>query len=285
MSFTNSIKERIAERDFECDNCSSAYLAALMCFAGGVSDAEAYVSTESERVAQIAKRLIKEVLGTAAAVKYFESQKLWRVSVENAEGVARARELSGYVPEAECCRRSYLAGAFLGGGGVSDPKKGYHLEMDTKKAEYAASAARVMESFGIHARIIEHKSRFVVYIKDYESVADVLGLIGADFAALELFSVSVEKQVRNEINRQVNCESANMKKLGVAASQQIAAINKIEKSVGLGVLSEPLREIAAMRIEHPEDSLKELGERLSPQIGKSGVNHRLARIIEFAKNL
>lgn len=285
MSFTNSIKERIAERDFECDDCSRAYLAALMCFAGGVSAKEAYVSTESETVAQLAERLIKEVLGTPAAKRYFEGQKLWRVSVENAEGLVRTRELLGYVPEAECCRRAYLAGAFLGGGGVSDPKKGYHLEMDTKKEEYAAAAARVMESFGIHARIIEHKSRFVVYIKDYESVADVLGLIGADFAALELFSVSVEKQVRNEINRQVNCESANMKKLGVAASRQIAAINKIEKSVGLGVLSEPLREIAAVRVEYPEDSLKELGERLSPQIGKSGVNHRLARIMEFAKNL
>ena len=139
--------------------------------------------------------------------------------------------------------------------------------------------------FGIHAKIIEHKSRYVVYVKDYESVADVLGLIGADFAALELFSVSVEKQVRNDINRQVNCESANMRKLGFAASQQLAAIKKIQKKVGLGVLSEPLREIAEVRLAYPDDSLKELGGRLMPPIGKSGVNHRLARIIDYAKNL
>lgn len=290
MSFTNDIKERISSVEFDCEYCKLAALAALMRFGGRLSETGAYISTESAAVARFGQRLLADALAISCEPVYYENQKLWRISLNEEQSAVCATELAAdgdvmQILPFECCRRAFLTGAFLGGGGVSDPKKGYHLELDTKREEYAARAAEVLALFGIHAKIIEHKSRYVVYVKDYESVADVLGLIGADFAALELFSVSVEKQVRNDINRQVNCESANMRKLGFAASQQLAAIKKIQKKVGLGVLSEPLREIAEVRLAYPDDSLKELGGRLTPPIGKSGVNHRLARIIDYAKTL
>ena len=185
----------------------------------------------------------------------------------------------------ECCRKAFLEGAFLGGGSVNDPSKNYHLEFTTKTKLYAEDVMKVLELEGIFAKLTERRGRYTVYIKDYESIAAVLGLIGAGAEALELYNVSVEKEMRNEANRIKNCDIANLDKQSRAASKQLAAIRKIENTIGLEALSDVLREMAEVRKEYPDDAISELGEKLNPPIGKSGVNHRLKRLIETAENI
>lgn len=290
MSFTNEIKNRISENRGECDYCAAARLAGLVRFAGNVNAGRVTVTTENKNVADCASALFHECLGIDAPAVYSDHSKLYKIELEGNSAEIAAEELclgSNAEPMMafSCCRRAFLAGAFLGGGSMNDPKKSYHLEFDTKKSEYALDMLSALDACGIAAKTTIRKGRSVVYVKEYESIAAVLGLIGADFAALELYSVSVEKEIRNDVNRKVNCENANLDKLAQAASKQLHAIMKIEKKVGLGALSDTLKEMAELRLAYPEDSLKELGERVNPPIGKSGVNHRLNRIIEFAEKL
>lgn len=290
MSFTNEIKNRISETGGECDCCPAAKLAGLVRFAGNIGRERIVVATENERVAACASELFGECLGITAPAVYSASSRLYRIELTGSDAEIAAAELcleNGVETMTEflCCRRAFLAGAFLGGGSINDPQKSYHMEFDTKRSEYAADLLSVLERCGIAAKTTGRKGRSVAYVKEYETIAAVLGLIGADFAALELYSVSVEKEIRNEVNRRVNCENANLDKLAQAASKQLYAIMKIEKKVGLGALSDSLKEMAELRMTYPEDSLKELGERVNPPIGKSGVNHRLNRIIEFAEKL
>lgn len=291
LSFTNEIKNKLSEKSYECGYCGMAQLAGIVRFAGMTYGMHINITTENHQVAECVKRLLRDCMGIEADYEYWEKAKYYRFELGNAiadmvytELMLGGGELAELMPF-DCCRRAFLTGAFLGGGSINDPQRSYHLEFDTKKKEYGETVMRVLRDMDIAAKMTERKGRYVVYLKDFESITAVLGLIGADFAALQFYSVSVEKELRNDVNRKVNCENANLDKLAQAASKQIHAITKIQKTVGLAALSDTLREMAELRLEYPEDSLKELGERLSPPIGKSGVNHRLDRIMEFAARL
>ena len=290
MSFSAEIKDRLTEGKSECDFCSAARLAGLMRFAASFSAGDAVISTENKRIADYAAELIYDCFGIKAEYDYNKQSKLYKSRLKNNEQDLLCAELmadqsaESLMPFA-CCKRAFLSGAFLGGGSVNDPKKSYHLEFDTKRKEYATDVLSVLEEEGINAKLTSRKGRYVVYVKDYESIAAVLGLIGAGYAALELYNISVEKEIRNDVNRQVNCDNANMKKQGKAASEHLHAIAVIERKIGLGALSEVLREMAEVRRAYPDDSIQELGEKLNPPIGKSGVNHRLKRLMEIASEL
>lgn len=290
MSFTNKIKNKLSLIDTECEFCSFAELAGIVRFSAQIRNACMNITTENEAVANRIKSLLSDSLGINAEPEYKPSAKYYRIDLTPEQTDVICAEL--FMPESifdilpfECCRRAFLRGAFLGGGSLNDPKKSYHMEFDTKQKGFAAQVMEVMQSLGVGTKSTDNKGRTVVYLKDFDSITAVLGLIGADLAVLDFYSVSVEKELRNEVNRMVNCENANMDKLARSASRHLRAIEKIEKTVGLSALSESLREMAQVRAEHPEDSLKELGERLNPPIGKSGVNHRLERIVAFAQNL
>lgn len=291
MTFTSQVKKRLSVQDFsECRFCKAAELAGMVRFFGTVRDSELSLCSESEEIINRCLMLINECFGMETEAEYDSVKKLYRIKLdENAANIIILELCMESQPDVilpfECCGISFIRGAFLGGGSVSNPNKGYHIEFDTKQKKYAEELVRVLEDTGIGAKLTERRGVYVVYIKDFDSVAAVMSKIGADFAALEFYNVSIEKEIRNGINRMVNCESANLRKLGAAASEQIHAIKKIESAVGLDALSDTLREIAYLRLEYVEDSLKELGQRLVPPIGKSGVNHRLKRIIEFAENL
>ena len=138
---------------------------------------------------------------------------------------------------------------------------------------------------GVSAKTTYRKGHYVVYIKEYSAIADTLGLIGDSSSAFEIHNISIEKDVRNSINRQMNCENANMDKVADAYMKHLAAIEKIKNTIGFEKLPEVLREIAKIRVKYPEDSLKQLGERLENPIGKSGVNHRLNRIMAIADEI
>lgn len=190
---------------------------------------------------------------------------------------------SGGIPFS-CCRASYVRGAFLGGGSVTDPQKGYHLEFNTKNEEFAKELMEVLKEDGFASKMTYRKGYYVVYVKGSSEIADILGYMGAPRFAFEMFNVQAEKEMRNDINRRVNCENANTNKAAKASSKHLFAIKKIRDAKKWDKLPDVLKEIAILREKYPEDSLKELGERTEPPIGKSGVNHRLNRILEIAEN-
>lgn len=290
MSFTLSIKDKLIEAISECEFCDTAKLAGIMRFAANFGSGKARLSTENEAVAGYVGKLSEKCFGAKLNITYSDKSKLYKSTANpNVEEMLCAELAADESAESlmpfSCCRRSFLTGAFLGGGSVNDPKKSYHLEFDTKVEIYAKDVISALQAEGVSAKLTQRKGRYVVYVKDSDSVAAVLGLIGAGYAALELYNVSVEKEIRNEVNRRVNCENANLNKQSIAASRQLHAIAKIEKKMGLAALSDALREMAEVRREYPDISIQELGEKLEVPIGKSGVNHRLNRLIEIAENL
>ena len=189
------------------------------------------------------------------------------------------------IVENECCKRAYLRATFLGGGYISDPEKNYHLEIVTHDLQYAQALSILMAHFDINAKIVERKGNHVLYFKEGENIAHFLNIIGAHQALLELENIRVRKDMRNNINRIVNCETANLSKTVNAAIRQIENIEYIRQSIGLNRLPPQLREIAELRLEYRDASLKELGSMLVPPIGKSGVNHRLRKLDEIADAL
>lgn len=184
-----------------------------------------------------------------------------------------------------CCKRAYLRGAFLCIGSVNDPKRSYNLEFVCSNNDEAKKITDLFSSFEIETHINIRKSNYVVYIKEAETIVDVLNILGAHNSLMYMENMRVEKEVRNSINRKVNCETANIAKAVSASAKQIADIEKIDRLMGLEKLEEPLRQMAIVRLEHRGSSLSELGGYLNPAVGKSGVNHRLRKLSEIAKGL
>jgi len=184
-----------------------------------------------------------------------------------------------------CCKRAFIRGAFLSSGSMSNPKKAYHLEVVVSNMNKAEQLRDMIQTFSIDAKIVMRKKNYVVYIKEGSQIVDLLNVMEAHVALMNLENVRILKEMRNSINRQVNCEAANISKTVVASSKQIDDIIFIRDNVGLGDLADGLEDVARTRIEYPEASLKELGAMLLPPIGKSGVNHRLRKLSMIADQL
>lgn len=184
-----------------------------------------------------------------------------------------------------CCKKAYIRGAFLGCGSLTDPEKNYHMEFVTDNLSYAMSLKRLLNHFSLGAKLIERKKHYVVYLKEGDKISDALKLIGAFQSLLSLENIRAFKEMRNNINRLVNCETANLDKTVNAAVRQIENINYIKENIGLEHLPEGLREVARLRLEYENASLKELGEMLTPKMGKSGINHRLRKLDKIAESL
>ncbi|WP_312712079.1 DNA-binding protein WhiA, partial [Proteiniclasticum ruminis] len=182
-------------------------------------------------------------------------------------------------------KKAYIKGSFLGSGSVSNPEKAYHLEFVVNSLELAEELKELINSYGLTSKVIARKNSHIVYLKEGEQIVDILSIIGAYNSLFEFENVRIVKDMRNNVNRLVNCETANLSKTVNAAVRQVESIKLIEKEIGLGRLSKPLRDIAELRIEYPDESLKELGEMLNPPVGKSGVNHRLRKIEKIADEL
>lgn len=185
----------------------------------------------------------------------------------------------------KCCKKAHIRGAFLGAGSLSDPEKGYHLEFVTHSSQYGSDLCALLNEFGLHAKVIERKNSFVVYLKEGEHIVGLLRIIGAHEALLRLENMRVYKDIRNNINRIVNCETANLTKTVNAAVRQIENIKYINDRIGIYSLPPLLREIAIARLMYADASLKELGQILNPPVGKSGVNHRLRQLDILASEL
>ncbi|EGL14450.1 hypothetical protein HMPREF9413_0349 [Paenibacillus sp. HGF7] len=190
------------------------------------------------------------------------------------------------IVKTNCCRRAYLRGAFLAGGSVNNPEgSSYHLEIASMYEEHCQALCQLANRFDLNARCIERKKGFVFYIKEGERIIEFLSIIGAHQALLRFEDVRIMKDMRNSVNRIVNCETANLNKTIGAAVRQIDNIRLIEREVGLESLPEKLREVAEIRVKHPDLNLKEVGDMLKGSVSKSGVNHRLRKIDELADKI
>lgn len=181
--------------------------------------------------------------------------------------------------------KGLIRDAFLRSGSISDPEKFYHLEIVFSSEEEAKTIQKMLEDFKLDAKIVERKGHYVVYLKEGSQIADMLRIMEAPLALMEFENVRIVKEMRNSINRQVNCEAANLGKTISAAVKQVEDIKFICSKVGLENIPEGLAETAKKRLEYPEATLKELGEFMDPPLGKSGVNHRLKKLSELAEDL
>ena len=184
-----------------------------------------------------------------------------------------------------CCKRAYIRGAFLASGSVSDPEKGYHFEIACNSLEKAEQLCNMIGSFDIEAKVTRRKKNQIVYIKEGAQIVDALNVMEAHVALMNFENIRILKDMRNSVNRQVNCETANLNKTVSAAVKQIEDIQYIKATIGFDQLPEGLIEIAKLRLEQPESTLKELGQMLTPCVGKSGVNHRLRKLSLIAEEL
>ncbi|WEK54533.1 MAG: DNA-binding protein WhiA [Candidatus Cohnella colombiensis] len=185
-----------------------------------------------------------------------------------------------------CCKKAYLRGAFLAGGSVNNPEgSSYHLEIASLYEEHCKALVELANKFHLNARFIERKKGFVLYIKEGEKIIEFLSIIGAHQALFKFEDVRIMRDMRNSVNRIVNCETANLNKTIGAAVRQIENIKLLQREVGLDNLPERLREVAEVRLQHPDINLKEVGDLLKGQVSKSGVNHRLRKLDEWAEKI
>lgn len=185
----------------------------------------------------------------------------------------------------DCCKKAYLRGAFLASGVISDPQKHYHMEFVHNSGDYCLTLQGLLNSFELGFKTIGRRTHFVVYVKEAGQIVDMLNILGAHILLMEFENLRIVKELKNEVNRIVNCENANIDKTARAAVRQLEDIELIDRYIGLSALPPQLEQLARARLGSPEMSLLELGESLEPQLGKSGVNHRLRKIKEIAEGI
>lgn len=286
MSFSRKIKEELAGLWSNHKHCRNAELVALFHYGGQIGRVESDCYTigfHSENEAVLKKGFT--LLAKAFNIKVDKnlSEKELFGFLEQINQIEE--ETLAHITDKNCCKRAFIRGAFLAIGSMSDPEKGYHLEFVCEEKEQAKLLHNVIASFDIDTKIMERKDHYVVYMKEGSAIVDLLNVMEAHIALMELENLRILKEMRNSINRRVNCETANINKTVSAAAKQVEDIQYIEAKKGLVSLPDSLYEMALVRLEHPDAALKELGELLVPPVGKSGVNHRLRKISEYADRL
>ncbi|MBE3554067.1 MAG: DNA-binding protein WhiA [Thermicanus sp.] len=304
MSFASQTKKELTQIPLEpC--CQRAELSAMIKMNGSlhlhlhrmILD----ITTENAAIARRIYTLLKERFGIQGEVLVRKKMRLKKNNTyiiripDRAEEVMEELalideqfqlkdEIDAEVIQNACCKRSYLRGAFLAGGSVNSPESNsYHLEIFTAEEEHARSLLHLTEHFGLNARLLRRKKGFILYLKEGEKITEFLNIIGAHSALLHFEDVRIMKDMRNSVNRLVNCETANLNKTVSASMKQIEAIRRIEEKIGLDQLPKRLREVAELRLSHPDMNLAELGQLLpGGPVSKSGVNHRLRKIYEIA---
>ncbi len=314
MSFASDTKNELARLEPEKKCCALAEIAGIIRMCGSVGllgggRVELKLTTENPAIARLFLKLIKGYFGVGPGLTIAKNQSpiqkkghLYELVIgwqDNAEqilrevGILRVREGRNYIAEdiaqdlikKKCCKRAYLRGAFLGGGTLNHPARGYHLEIVCSNGNLALDMKKLINSFGLRSKIVERKNDHVVYLKESEQILDLLVILGAHQQNLEYQNVRITKEMRNHTNRLVNCESANTDKAVDNAARQLEDIRLIEAGPGLESLPVRLQQIAAVRLANPESNLRELGELMDPPLQKSGVYHRLAKLSAIADQL
>lgn len=312
MSFSKDIKDELSRNIPTGRHCQIAEIAAIISLCGKISVNERNqyfikIVTENLTVARKYFILIKETFQVEIMIQvkrnsYLKKSKSYSLIIKDSAmslQILKATKLINFQGEIEedlsivsnlivqntCCKRAFIRGAFLAAGSMSDPEKTYHFEIITTTEAKAVQLRDLIRFFEVDAKVIKRKKYYVVYVKDGAQIVDVLNIMEAHKALMDLENIRILKEMRNSINRQVNCETANISKTVTAAGKQLEDILYIRDTIGFHDLSSGLKEIAELRIEQPDASLKELGSMLSKPIGKSGVNHRLRKLSEIAESI
>ena len=286
MSFSGKVKEELAKHISSARHCQLAELAAILHFCGQYGrDADGTYTigfeTENELLVRKGFTLLKKTFNIDTGLGLTEDD-FWALSTKIGD---LNEAVSPLLVKNSCCRRAFLRGAFLSVGSISDPNKGYHLEFVCTIPEQAEQIKELMGEFDIIGKIVRRKKYFVVYVKEGSAIVDLLNVFEAHKALMEFENLRILKEMRNSINRKLNCEAANINKTVNATAKQIEDIIFLRDYYGLENLPEPLRQTAGVRLEYPDSSLKELGELMDPPVGKSGVNHRLRKLCELAEKI
>lgn len=315
MSFSVQVKEELSRQKPGARHCRIAEVAAIIGMCGGVSISglDRYclkIRTENLSVARKYFTLLRKTFNIEVGLSIRQNRgrrrnRVYLVCVRKHEDAVKVLQavkvLSGdgtdymdaqsgtkadqLMIQQTCCKRAFLRGAFLVTGSVSDPQKSYHLEFSCASEYRAEQIQDVLKSFGLDAKIVLRKKYYVVYLKEGDQIIDVLNIMEAHTALMEFENVRILKDMRNTVNRKVNCEAANIHKTVNAAVKQIEDIRYIRDTIGFEDLSEALAQMAEVRLANPDATLKELGSLMTPNVGKSGVNHRLRKLSEIAGEL
>ncbi|MGN0710811.1 MAG: DNA-binding protein WhiA [Anaerovoracaceae bacterium] len=313
MSFSLETKNELARLDQEKKCCQLAEIAGFIRMSGSIRLAGGgkftiVMSTENPAVARHYKIMIKEYFDSEANLEIGQGTTLKKARVytltigpeERSEqilreiGILMVREGMNFISDGiydgliktKCCRKAYLRGVFLASGTITDPEKSYHIEFVCTTQTLANDVKKLINSFvGLHAKQIQRKKSYVVYVKESEQIVDILNILKAHGQLLKFEDTRILKEMRNKTNRISNCDSANLDKTLNAAEKQIMAIKTIENKKGLDSLNDKLREVAYLRLENPEATLQELADMMDPPMKKSGINHRLKKLEEIAENL
>lgn len=306
MSYAAEVKKELTMIDVHKEH-AKAELAALIRMNGAVTLHQQKfllnVQTENAAIARRMYSLLKEHYAVESELLVRRKMKLKKNNIyivrlktgtqdvlsdlSIMDGLFFHSHVSKDIKENEQKMRSYLRGAFLAGGSVNNPEtSSYHLEIYSNYEDHNQDICDMMNYFDMNARIIERRNGYIAYVKEAEKIADFLVLIGAVTSMMKFEDVRIVRDMRNSVNRIVNCENANLSKVINASAKQIAAIEYIEETIGLSELPDKLQEVARLRIQFPEASLIEIGEMVSTGIvSKSGINHRLRKIVAFAEKL
>ncbi|MCP1191133.1 DNA-binding protein WhiA [Priestia flexa] len=307
MSFASETKKELTNLEVK-DCCAKAELSALIRMNGSLAfsnrNLTVDVQTENAAIARRIYVLLKKSYNVTVELLVRKKMRLKKNNVYIVRLVEKARflledlkilnegftfthNISEELVKKKCCKRSYLRGAFLAGGSINNPEtSSYHLEIFSLYREHNDALCELMNTFGLNSKTLERKKGYINYLKEAEKITEFLSIVGAHSALLRFEDVRIVRDMRNSVNRLVNCETANLNKTIGAAIRQVENIRYIQETVGLEVLPEKLREIARLRVEYQDVTLKELGEMVSGgQISKSGINHRLRKIDEIAGKL
>lgn len=299
MSFSTHVKNEILSCEITDECCLHAFAYGMLLFSRAFSFFDVSLLTEQEAIAEKYEQILKCVCKVSPEVNKSDAGKI-KVEVVTAADREKVMDTFGYDKNSkisrlnwsnfagECCKQAFLKGAFLTCGTVNDPNKGYHLEFVVPYLNLSKDLKLFITDYDeldITPKSVVRNSNYVVYFKDSEAIEDLLTVMGAYNSSLELMGVKMYKDMRNNVNRKLNFENANLDKTIDASSRQINAIEHIKNTVGLSYLSGDLEELARIRLENPDMSLRELGDALTAPISRSGVNHRLKKICTIAEEI
>lgn len=311
MSFSREVKEELSARWTTARHCQIAELAALLSMCGSIvinsrNEYSIKIHTENITVARKVFTLIKKTYNIeadisirknmtrrseayAVVVKHHQDAlrilQATKLAEEYRDGFEEIQIVNPMIVQQTCCKRAFLRGVFLAAGSMSDPEKSYHFEIVCAAESMAEQLQEIMCGFSMDAKIVQRKKTWVVYLKEGSQIVDMLNIMEAPVSLMKLENVRILKEMRNTVNRKVNCETANINKTVSAAVRQLEDIKFLEATIGLEKLPEGLADAAYVRLSHPDAPLKELGGLLSPPVGKSGINHRLRKISELAEKV
>lgn len=311
MSFSGEVKEELSGQWSKARHCQIAELAALISICGSITidSRNRYgikIHTENITVARkvftlvqktfnieadisIRRNIIRQSVSHSIVIKDHKDAlrilQATKLTDEYRDGFEEIHIVNPIVVQQTCCKRAFLRGVFLAAGSMSDPAKSYHFEIVCAAEAMAVQLKEIICSFSMDAKIVQRKKTWVVYLKEGSQIVDMLNIMEAPLSLMKLENVRILKEMRNTVNRKVNCETANINKTVSAAVRQLEDIKYLQNTIGLEKLPEGLEEAALVRLANPDAPLKELGGLLSPPVGKSGINHRLRKLSELAEKV